>query len=163
MLVRNASKYIFMSKLLSINLKLIKFLWLFLIVVGSSGSLFGVTITVTNAADSGARSLRQSVADANVTPDADTINFNIPLTDPNCNSSAVCTITLTGGVIMIQAAGGNLIIANQTGASKLLISGNNVNRIFEARSTNLTLDGLTVTRGVGTYLFSARQMATGIG
>jgi hypothetical protein len=140
-----------MKKLLSINLQPIKFLWLFLIIAGSSGSLLGATITVTNTVDSGAGSLRQAVADANATPDADTINFNIPLTDPNCNSSGVCTITLTGGVIIIQAGGGNLTIANQTGAGRLLISGNNASRVFEAReSSNLTLDGLTVTRGVGT-------------
>ena len=106
------------------------------------------TITVTNAADSGAGSLRQAVADANSTPDNDTINFNIPVAAPNCDLSGVCTITLTGGVIPVQAAGGSLTIANQTGAGKLLISGNNASRVFEGGlNANLTLDGLTVTRG----------------
>ncbi|HQU82429.1 MAG TPA: hypothetical protein PKY59_04865, partial [Pyrinomonadaceae bacterium] len=47
------------------------------------------TFTVTNTADSGAGSLRQAVADANATPAADTINFNIPTSNPNCNSNAV--------------------------------------------------------------------------
>lgn len=108
------------------------------------------TITVTNTADSGAGSLRQAVADANGTPANDTINFNIPLTDPNCDSSGVCTITLTGGIITVQATGGNLIIANQTGAGRLVISGNNASRVFGGVvGTNLTLDGITVTRGVG--------------
>ncbi|HXG85825.1 MAG TPA: choice-of-anchor Q domain-containing protein [Pyrinomonadaceae bacterium] len=106
------------------------------------------TVTVTSTADSGAGSLRQAVADANGTPVADTIDFNVPLTDPNCDSSGVCTVTLTGGVIIIQAAGGSLTIANQTGAGKLLISGNNASRIFESgQGANLTLDGLTVTGG----------------
>lgn len=107
------------------------------------------TITVTNTADSGAGSLRQAVTDANATPANDTINFNIPPTDPNCDANGVCTITLTSGVITFQAAGGSLTIANQTGASKLLISGNNASRIFEGDlGANLTLDGLTITRGV---------------
>jgi hypothetical protein len=105
--------------------------------------------TVTNTLDNGTGSLRQAVADANATPDADTINFNIPSTDPNCDANGVCTITLTGGVITVQAAGGSLTIANQTGASKLLISGNDASRVFESgQGANLTLDGLTVTRGV---------------
>ena len=84
------------------------FLWIF------TGSAAAATFQVSNTADSGAGSLRQAVADANATTVADTINFSIPTTDPNCNSGGVCTITLTGGVITIQAAGGSLTIANQT-------------------------------------------------
>ncbi len=122
----------------------------FFILTLAAQQVSAATITVTNTADSGAGSLRQAVADANVTPADDTINFSIPLADPNCNANGVCTITLTGGVIMVQAAGGSLTIANQTGAAKLLVSGNNASRIFEGDlNANLTLDGLTVTRGVG--------------
>ena len=125
----------------------------FFILTLAAQQVSAATITVTNTADSGAGSLRQAVADANGTPANDTISFNIPTTDPNCNSSGICTITLTGGVIMIQAAGGSLTIANQTGAGKLLISGNNASRVFEGGlGANLTLDGLTVTRGVGGIL-----------
>ncbi len=121
----------------------------FFILTLAAQQVCAATFTVTNTADSGAGSLRQAVADANGTPAADTIDFNVPLTDPNCDSSGACTITLTGGVIMVQAAGGSLTIANQTGADKLLISGNNASRIFEGGlGANLTLDGLTVTRGV---------------
>ncbi len=121
----------------------------FFVFVLASQQVGAATITVTNTADSGAGSLRQAVADANGTPANDTINFNIPTTDPNCNSSGICSVTMTGGVITVQAAGGNLTIANQTGASKMLISGNNASRVFEVvQDANLTLDGLTVTRGV---------------
>ena len=120
------------------------FLWLFTV------SAAAATFQVSNTADSGAGSLRQAVADANAATAADTINFSIPTTDPNCNSGGVCTITLTGGVITVQAAGGSLTIVNQTGAGKLLISGNNASRVFEGGlNANLTLDGLTITRGVG--------------
>ena len=118
-------------------------LWLFTV------SAAAATFQVTNTADNGAGSLRQAVADANATTAADTINFSISATDANCTTSAVCTITLTGGVIAVQAAGGALTVANQTGASRLLISGNNASRVFESGlDGNLTLDGLTVTRGV---------------
>jgi hypothetical protein len=121
----------------------------FLILTLAAQQVSAATVTVSNTADSGAGSLRQAVADANGTSDADTINFNVPLTDPNCDSSGVCTITLSGGVITVQAAGGSLIIANQTGADNLLISGNDASRIFEVgQGGNLTLNGLTITRGV---------------
>ena len=80
----------------------------FFILIFAAQQVGAATITVINTADGGAGSLRQAAADANATPDADTINFNIPPTDPNCNPSGVCTITLTGGVITAQAAGGVL-------------------------------------------------------
>ncbi len=118
----------------------------------SNGGEFRPTATlqVTNTADSGAGSLRQAVADANGTPADDTINFSIPATDANCTASGVCTITLTGGVIVVQATGGALTIANQTGANRLLISGNNASGVFEGvQDANLTLDSITVTRAVG--------------
>lgn len=118
-------------------------LWLFAVDASA------LTYSVTSTTDAGAGSLRQAVADANATTANDTINFNIAPTDPNCNASGVCTITLTGGVIVVQASSGTLTIANQTGASRLLISGNNLNRIFEvSQNANLTIDGVTVTRGL---------------
>ena len=43
----------------------------------------GTVYTVTNTNNSGAGSLRQAIADANGHAGADTIWFNIPLTDPN--------------------------------------------------------------------------------
>ena len=53
------------------------------------------TFTVTNTADSGAGSLRQAIADATNNVGADTITFNIPLTDPGCSVvTQVCTISI---------------------------------------------------------------------
>src|SRR6266849_2964339 len=51
-------------------------------------------LMVTNTDDSGSGSLRQAIQDANATAGTDTIEFNIPATDPNCNAiTHVCTIT----------------------------------------------------------------------
>src|SRR5918993_3130734 len=38
-------------------------------------------------------SLRAAIQQADITDGADTINFNIHPTDPNCDSSGVCTIS----------------------------------------------------------------------
>lgn len=106
------------------------------------------TFTVTNTNDSGAGSLRQAILDANATVADDTITFNIA----DC-PSGVCTITLSSGELVINAAStaGKLTIANSTGASNLLISGNNQSRVFYVKGNgNLTLDGVTVTGGNGT-------------
>jgi hypothetical protein len=43
----------------------------------------GTVYTVTTTNNSGAGSLRQAIIDANANAGADTIRFNIPLTDPN--------------------------------------------------------------------------------
>ena len=100
---------------------------------------------VTNTNDSGAGSLRQAIIDANATTADDTITFNIS----GC-PNGVCTITLTGGELAINATStaGKLTITNSTGASNLLISGNNASRVFYVRTgANLTLNGVTVTGG----------------
>ncbi len=109
--------------------------------------------TVTNTFDSGAGSLREAISEANRTPAADdTITFSIPAGSAGCASGGVCTITLTGGELLISsiAAGGKLTIVNSSGADKLLISGNNQSRVFfVSRGAELTLDGVTVTEGNG--------------
>lgn len=61
--------------------------------VAASGSASAATIQVTNNNDSGAGSLRQAVADANVTKAADTITFA---------SNVTGTITLTSGNINMK-------------------------------------------------------------
>ena len=48
------------------------------LLLAASASADGATFTVTNTNDSGASSLRQAILDANATPGADTIAFNIP-------------------------------------------------------------------------------------
>jgi hypothetical protein len=63
------------------------------------------TFTVTNTNDSGPGSLRQAITDANANPaDVDTINFNIPASDPNCATSGVCTISPTSALPDITEA-----------------------------------------------------------
>jgi titin len=56
-------------------------LWaaLFLMTVGP---VFSATFTVTNLADAGPGTIRQAITDANATPGADLIDFNIPGTPP---------------------------------------------------------------------------------
>ncbi len=56
-----------------------------------SGPSSAATFTVTNTADEGPGSLRQAILDANASPGADTIVFDIQLIDPDC-SSGVCEI-----------------------------------------------------------------------
>ena len=48
---------------------------------------FAATFTVTTTADSGPGSLRQAILDANASPGADTIVFNIA----GCRSTGYCT------------------------------------------------------------------------
>ncbi|HKA22599.1 MAG TPA: C25 family cysteine peptidase [Blastocatellia bacterium] len=75
-----------------------------LVGISSSGITHAsTTFTVTNTGDNGGvdpapgagtGTLRQAIVDANSTPGLDTIAFNIPDTDPNCNATTkVCTIT----------------------------------------------------------------------
>jgi len=62
-----------------------------LLLVASSAAAGATTFTVTNTHDAGSGSLRQAILDANSTPGADTIVFNIPSSDPGC-AGGVCTI-----------------------------------------------------------------------
>ena len=95
------------------------------------------TYTVTNTNDTGAGSLRQAITDANANPGADTIQFDIPGSDPNCDSGGVCTITVspsdlplitdavtidgytqTGAAVNTSATGTNAVL-------KIVLSGTN--------------------------------------
>jgi hypothetical protein len=61
-------------------------------------STWGAPFTVTTTLDAGPGSLRQAIIDANGNAGPDTIVFNIPASDPNCNATThVCTITPTAG------------------------------------------------------------------
>jgi hypothetical protein len=126
---------------------------MFLICLAAVESASAATFTVTNTNDSGAGSLRAAVITANSTADNDTIEFAIPASDPNCTAGGVCTITLTSGELVVNSAStaGTLTITNTTGASNLLISGNNTSRVFFVDSGgNLTINGVTITYGNGT-------------
>jgi len=90
------------------------------------------TLTVTNTADSGPGSLRDTIGAANP---GDTIMFNLTLP---------ATIILTSGEISIL---NNLTITGP-GQVSLTISGNFDSRIFDiATGRNLTLSGLTIANG----------------
>ncbi len=66
---------------------------------------FSAVFTVTNTADSGAGSLREAINSANSNPmDADSIKFNIPISDPNYNATTgVFTITLATALPLVQS------------------------------------------------------------
>src|SRR5258708_20780084 len=109
----------------------------------SPAAVQAATVTWTNAADSGAGSLRQAIVDA---ASGDTITVGV-----------TGTITLTSGELDI---GKNLIISGP-GTGQLTISGNNVSRIFfinpgawgattgpPATSPNVTISNLTLANGL---------------
>lgn len=108
---------------------------------GLSQGIFGpnfmldcsVTTVVTTAADSGADSLRQAIADA---CPGGTITF-----DASLNGQ---TITLTSGELVINR---NLTITGP-GANLLAVSGNNASRVFNiGAGATVTLQRFTVSNG----------------
>jgi hypothetical protein len=97
------------------------------------------TFTVTNLNDSGAGSLRQALADANVTPGADTILFQPGLSG---------TITLTTGELHISDS----LTITGPGAGAITVSGNNASRVFNIDDgttalSNVKISGLTISTG----------------
>ncbi len=129
-------------------------------------SASAATFTVTTTADSGAGSLRAAIASANAAASNDTIDFAIPAGSAGCTSAGVCTITLTSGELAVNstATAGTLTITNSTGASNLLISGNNASRVFFVNSgANLTINGVTITKGNGTGTTSSGDNGFGGG
>jgi len=104
---------------------------LVLLAAFSAMPAFGGTDTVTNAADSGAGSLRDTIAAASP---GDTINFSLTLP---------ATITLTSGELLISK---NLMISGP-GASSLAINGYSASRVFEIASGTVAISGLTIQNG----------------
>lgn len=89
-------------------------------------------LTVTNANDSGAGSLRQAIIDANP---GDTIDFAPAVTG---------VISLTSGQLAIAK---NLTIAGP-GTGILAVDGNNANRVFDiSGGAKVFVSGLTIQRG----------------
>jgi Ca2+-binding RTX toxin-like protein len=96
------------------------------------------TLTVTNLNDTGAGSLRATIAAANA---GDTIQFS--------SSLAGQTITLTSGQLVVNK---NLIIQgllDASGKPNLTISGNNASRVIDVTTdnTNLTLQNIIIANG----------------
>jgi len=91
------------------------------------------TITVTNTDDSGAGSLRQTLADA---VDGDTINFDSSLSGQ--------TITLTSGQLVVDKS----VVINGPGAANLAVNGNAADRVFYvSEHLIVTISDLTIENG----------------
>jgi hypothetical protein len=103
------------------------------------------TVTVLNANDSGAGSLRQAILTTNGTPGVDTIDF-----DPTFfNVPRTINLTALSGQLSITD---NLMI-NGPGSALLTVNGGGATRIFNVDKSgaviNVTISGLTVTGGNG--------------
>src|SRR5262245_16115987 len=92
------------------------------------------TLTVLNNSDSGAGSLRATIADAH---NGDTIVF--------APSLAGQTITLTRGELAITKS----LDIEGLGAARLTVSGNDASRVFDIvkPGANVTIAGLTIAHG----------------
>jgi hypothetical protein len=112
----------------------------------SAQSAQAATITVSNTADGGAGSLRQAIIDATANSAANTIQFNILLTDPGYDvTTNRFTISLVSQLPDLPLA--PLTIDNQTGRG-VTIQGNNTFRIFTlVNSAVVNLNNLTVRQG----------------
>ena len=133
------------------------------------------TFTVTNTSASGAGSLDQRITDANNNdnaPTIDTIRFNIPSSDPNCNATTnVCTISSTSGMPQITEPltidGYSQPVASaatSTAAADLKIqlsgigSGAGTNGLW-IRTKNTAVKGLVINRWeVGIRIDGSRSM-----
>jgi parallel beta-helix repeat protein len=117
------------------------------------------TYTVTNTNDSGPGSLRQAIIDANNNSDPDTIDFNIPTSDPGyLNTVWVIQPNsllpgLTGGGTTID---GTTQTTNQGDTNifgpEVQIDGVSLSPtawIFSVESNDNTIKGLTISRGGG--------------
>jgi len=101
------------------------------------------TIIVTNTNDSGVGSLRQAIADANITSAADTISFASGVGQA---FEGAATITLTSGQIAVAAP----LSINGTGSNKLTIDGNNNDRHLALDGPGkmaVSISGATLTHG----------------
>jgi hypothetical protein len=121
--------------------------------------LLSTVLTVTNTLDSGKGSLRYEIAHAD--KNKNTINFNIPKTDPGYNASTgAWTITLTSGELDITTG----LTIRGPGAGQLTVSGGGASRVFEVEpNLNVTLSGLTVSGGTGVAVAGGSTHFDGFG
>ncbi|HKP05176.1 MAG TPA: choice-of-anchor Q domain-containing protein [Chthoniobacterales bacterium] len=112
----------------------------FAIIVLATVSAQSAVLIVTNTQDFGADSLRAAVAVAAV---GDTIEFNIPTSDPGYNvATGVFTITLLSGEIVIDK---DLNIAAP--GERIAISGNHAGRIFHITNGNVAISAISLIDG----------------
>ena len=96
------------------------------------------TFLVESTADAGPGSLRQAVLDANASPGADEIAFDVSLTGQ--------TIVLGG----VKLAVSDHLSITGLGADKLTISGNNASRVFSINAgVTVDISGVTIVDGKG--------------
>ena len=134
-----------------------KLLLSFMFIVSFSSLTFALTFVVNNNGDtddantadnlcadsSGNCTLRAAIQQANVSASDDIIEFSSTV------FNTAQTITLTNGELEIKNAG--RLTINGSGANLLQISGNNTSRVFFLNTgANLTINGLTITKGNGT-------------
>lgn len=128
------------------------------------------TFTVTNTNDTGTGSLRDAIDLANSNPGPDTIEFNIPPTDPNC-AAGVCTIqpvtdlpplTDDGTTINGYPNMGATHASGSTPATlKIVLDGTNtIARGLEIRSSDNVITGLVI-QGFTLYGIDINRYITG--
>ncbi|HYX21449.1 MAG TPA: hypothetical protein VFA98_11450, partial [Thermoanaerobaculia bacterium] len=131
-----------------------------------SAAAFANTYTVTTTADSGAGSLRQAILDANGSPGADTIVFNITGSGVQTITPATVLPTITDAVtINGYSQGGASANTNGPGQGTnaiilIEIDGENIgfgNSGLTVGATNVTIRGLAINRcnEAGIYVHSS--------
>ncbi|MBP7864540.1 MAG: Ig-like domain repeat protein [Acidobacteria bacterium] len=112
---------------------------------GAGGLSRAATLTVTSTADSGAGSLRNTIAAA---ASGDTLQFGF----------ASGTITLTSGSLTVNKS----LTITGLGADKLTVSGNSVSRVFDVTSGTVTLSGMKITAGHVSGYYSGGANGAGL-
>ncbi len=125
----------------------------------ATSALAQVTFTVTNTNDSGNGSLRQAILDANATPGADVIAFNIPGAGPHTITPASPLPVITDPVIVDgYTQPGATPNTNPTGALntvlKIELDGTNAGADTEGLMLTAGSDGSTI-RGLVVNRFSS--------
>jgi hypothetical protein len=116
------------------------------------------TFTVTNTADSGPGSLRQAIVDANATPGADTIAFNV--SGAGCDGAGVCTIapgealdTITEAVVIDgytqPGASPNTLAFSDNAVLKIVLDADSPGEGLHIGSDGSVVRGLVVNGGGG--------------
>jgi CSLREA domain-containing protein len=126
--------------ILSIGFVIVVLLSLMMPTLSANASTFTVTSTSDESDGScsdGDCSLRDAIILANANPGADTIQFNIPATDPSC-MGGVCTIYPTSGQLPPLTGGGTIIDGyTQPGAAPA--------STFTPATINIVIDGINLT------------------
>ncbi len=156
-----------------------------LLLVAAALSIYPVsaaTFSVTSTADAGGTcpgadcTLRQAITNANGAAGADTITFNIPASDPNCDpTSHVCTITpasalpaITGPVTIDgytqPGASANTLAVGDNAVLLIELNGTSANGTglsLGGASGGSTISGLVINRFVNAFEDAAIRVVSG--